>query len=137
MHNLKAHLEEELGWEVALSAEKTLLERLSSERFDLLVVDSMIHSQTMNAENREVQNIHYDNVKWDRTGLEFVRRFRKGEYYQEAQGTPSNAPIIVLSAVANSAADGEWGKVIQNEHHVEKPFRLSDLVSLMNRLLQE
>lgn len=137
MQNLKDHLEEELGWDVTLTAEKTLLERLGHERFDILLIDSMIHSKSTNSQMQAVQNIHYDNVKWDRTGLEFVRRFRKGEYSHASRGTPSDVPIIVLSAVADSAANGEWGKIIQTEHHVEKPFRLFDLTNLMHRLLQE
>lgn len=137
MQNLKEHLEEEMGWEVKLTAENTLLERLCQERFDLLLVDSMIHAESRDSQKRLVKNIHYDNVKWDRTGLEFVRRFRKGDYSRASQGTPSTVPIVILSAVADSAADGEWGKIIPTEHHVEKPFRLSDLTDLMSRLLQE
>lgn len=137
MYDLKSHLEEELGWDVELSAEKNLLERLGRERFDLLIVDLMIRPKSVDADNREVQNIHYEGVKWDRTGLEFIHRFRKGEYSRKSQGTPSNVPIIALSAVADSAANGEWGKILQNERHIEKPFRLSDLVNLMCNLLQE
>jgi len=137
MHNLQIYLEEELGWEVEFSAEKNLLERLRQEKFDLLIVDLMIRPQSLNANGQEVQNIHYENVKWDRTGLEFIRRFREGEYAQNGKGTSPSAPIIVLSAVADSTADEEWGKIIQHEKHVEKPFRLSDLIDLMHKLLQE
>jgi CheY-like chemotaxis protein len=137
MHSLQAYLQEEKGWEVELSAEKSLLTRLGREKFDLLIVDLMIRPKGVDAENREVQNIHYDDVKWDRTGLEFIRRFRQGEYAQDGKGTSPNTPIIALSAVADSAADEEWGKIIQNENHVEKPFRLSDLVALILSLLQE
>jgi CheY-like chemotaxis protein len=136
MHSLQTYLEEEKGWDVELSAEKSLLKRLGREKFDLLIVDLMIRPKGVDAENREVENIHYDNVKWDRTGLEFIRRFRQGEYAQDDKGTSPNTPIIALSAVADSAADEEWGKIIQNENHVEKPFRLSDLVTLILSLLQ-
>jgi CheY-like chemotaxis protein len=137
MHGLKSHLEEEFGWDVELSAEKRVLERFCQERFDLIVVDSMIHPPSMGADKQENQNIHYDGVKWDRTGLEFLRRLRAGEYTQKGRGTSSGVPAIVLSAVADSAADGEWGKILKNEHYTEKPFRLSDLVNLMRSLLQE
>jgi CheY-like chemotaxis protein len=137
MHSLQTYLKEEKGWSVELSAEKNLLERLCREQFDLLIVDLMIRPKSVNADNQEVQNIHYDNVKWDRTGIEFIRRFRQGEYTQNSKGTSPTVPIIVLSAVADSPADGEWGKIIQNEHHVEKPFRLSELINLMRNLLQE
>jgi response regulator RpfG family c-di-GMP phosphodiesterase len=77
-------------------------------------------------------------VKWDRTGLGFLNRIRKGEYSGEkGQGTPSNIPIIVLSAVVDSEANSEWRKTLQNEHYLEKPFRLSDLQNLMHDVLQE
>lgn len=137
MHNLQIYLEEELDWEVVFSAEKTMLERLGREKFDLLIVDLMIRPKGLGASGQEVQNIHYENVKWDRTGLEFIRRFRQGEYAQNNKGTSPHAPVIVLSAVADSTANGEWGKIIKNEPHVEKPFRLSDLINLMQKLLRE
>ena len=137
MHSLQTYLDEEKGWKVELSAENNLLERLGRERFDLLIVDLMIRPKGVDADNQEVQNIHYDNVKWDRTGLEFIRRFRQGEYSKNGKGTAPNTPIIALSAVADSAADAEWGKIIENEKHVEKPFRLSDLINLIINLLQE
>ncbi|CAG0953496.1 hypothetical protein ANAEL_00199 [Anaerolineales bacterium] len=137
MHDLKSYLEEELGWEVEFSAEKNLLQRLGQEQFDLLLVDVMIRPKNIGPNSQEVENIHYDNVKWDHTGLEFIRRFRQGEYSQEGMGTSRNVPLIALSAVADSAADGEWGKIIQNEHCVEKPFRLSELIKLVQKLLQE
>ena len=137
MQSLQVYVKMELNLDVELSAEKSLLERLDKEKFDLLIVDLMIHPRGTDANNQEVENIHYDNVKWDRTGLEFIRRFRMGEYTPSGIGTPTNVPIIVMSAVADTATNGEWGKVIQNEHHMEKPFRLSDLMSLMRNLLQE
>jgi CheY-like chemotaxis protein len=137
MHNLQIYLEEELGWEVELSAEKKLLERLKQKQFDLLIVDLMIRPKSLNANGQEVQNIHYENVKWDRTGLEFIRRFRQGEYTQNSKSTSPSTPVIVLSAVADSTADEEWGEIVQREKHVEKPFRLSELIDLMHKLLQE
>ena len=137
MQSLKTYLEEELGWNVELSAQRKLLDRLCREQFDLIVVDLMIRPLSMDPDKGEIQNINYDGVKWDRTGLEFLRRLRKGEYTQKGKGTSPGVPAIILSAVADSAADGEWGKIIQNEHRVEKPFRLSGLVNLIRSLLQE
>lgn len=137
MEVLYKYLKEELGLDVEFSADANLLQRLDREKFDLLLVDLMIHRFSSDAENEKVQNIHYDNVRWDRTGLEFIRRFRTGEYTPTGRGTSTSVPIIVLSAVADSATDGEWGKILEKERIVEKPFRLSDLISLINQLLQE
>lgn len=137
MQNLQVFVKKELNMDVELTAEKNLLQRLGKEKFDLLIVDLMIQPKSFNGENLEVENIHYDGVKWDRTGLEFIRRFRKGEYTQTGKGTSVDVPIIIMSAVSDSAANGEWGKIIQNEHRMEKPFRLSDFMKLVNTLLQE
>ena len=137
MQNVQVYAKKELNMDIELTAEKSLLQRLGEEKFDLLIVDLMIHPRSFNGDNQEVENIHYDEVKWDRTGLEFIRRFRKGEYTHPGQGTSVDVPIIIMSAVSDSAANGEWGKIIQNEHRMEKPFRLSDFMKLVNKLLQE
>ncbi|MBI3167459.1 MAG: response regulator transcription factor [Chloroflexi bacterium] len=136
MSGLQFYLEEEMGWEVDLTAEQKLLERLGREKFDLLIVDLMIRPKGITENKKTIQNIHFDNVKWDRTGAEFVRRFRQGAYFGKG-GTSPDVPIIVLSAVADSAADEQWGDIIRNEHPAEKPFRLSDMVALIRSLLQE
>lgn len=137
MSSLQFYLEEEMRWKTMLTAEQNVLELLGQEQFDLLIVDLMIRPKSPDADQREVHNIHFDNVKWDRTGAEFIRRFRLGEYSQQGKGTSPDVPIIVLSAVADSAADEEWGEVIRKEHYVEKPFRLSDIVNLIRSLLGE
>ncbi len=137
MESLHSYMQNELGLSVEFSAEANLLERLDREKFDLIIVDLMIHPQSLNAKKEQVQNIHYDGTRWDRTGLEFIRRFRAGEYTSTGKGTSASVPMIVLSAVADSTMNREWGKIIQNEHHLEKPFRLSELRNLIRRLLQE
>lgn len=137
MAELYQYLKEDIGLEVEFSASENLLKRLDREKFDLLIVDLMIHQYSLNAQNEKVQNIHYDNVRWDRTGLEFIKRFRTGQYTPSGRGTSTSVPIIVLSAVADSATDGELGDILAKEHPCEKPFRLSDLTGLISRLLQE
>jgi CheY-like chemotaxis protein len=137
MEGLQLYMQNELGLRVEFSADANLLKRLDQEKFDLIIVDLMIHPHSPNAQNEQVQNIHYDGVRWDRTGLEFIRRFRAGEYTRTGKGTSTSVPIIVLSAVADSTMNREWGKTIQSEHHLEKPFRLSELSNLICRLLQE
>lgn len=137
MEVLYKFLKEELGLTVEFSASETLLKRLDQEKFDLLLVDLMIHQFSTDPNKEKVKNIQYENVRWDRTGLEFIRRFRSGEYTQTGRGTSTSVPIIVLSAVADSATDGEWAEILEKENIVEKPFRLSDLISKINGLLQE
>lgn len=138
MRHFKEHIEEELGWYIELTAERSLLERLSRERFDLILVDLMIHPTSLDADGQEVQNIHFEGISWLKTGLEFLRRLRKGDFSKEAGlGTPPDVPVIVLSAVADYSVENELGEDIRMEGYVEKPFRLEDLVERIRRLLQE
>ncbi len=137
MESLHSYMKGEMELDVEFSADARLLERLDREKFDLLIVDVMIHPRSPNAQNEEVENIHYDGIRWDQTGLEFIRRFRMGEYTPTGRGTSVSVPIIVLSAIADSTANRDWVKIIQSEHHMEKPFRLSELISLIECLLEE
>jgi len=137
MHDLMQHLVKELKWNVELTASVDVLIRLSEEHFDLLIVDLMIRPTSKDQNGNLTQNIQYRDVKWDRTGLEFLRRFRNGEYSKKESGTSSDVPVIVLSAVADTTANGEWGKILKHEIYVEKPFRLSDLVKQMQSLVRQ
>jgi len=138
MRDLKEHLEEEMRWSVELAANAGLLERLSYERFDLIVVDLMIHPTSLDAEGKEVQNVHFNDVNWRKTGLEFLRRLRRGEFSKgQGMGTSPDIPVLVLSAVAQYSVENELGEEIPIEGYVEKPFRLEDLVERIRRLLQE
>jgi CheY-like chemotaxis protein len=138
MRDLKEHIEEEMGLYVELTADAGLLERLSRERFDLVVVDLMIYPTSLDAHGYEVQNVHFNGVLWRKTGLEFLRRLRKGEFSKEAGlGTSPDVPVIVLSAVANYSVKNELGEDISVEEYVEKPFRLEEMVEHIRGLLQE
>jgi CheY-like chemotaxis protein len=137
MFDLKAHLEEELGWSVELSANKSILERLRVESFDIIVLDLMIRPVSLDSNNQEVQNIHYEGIHWTQTGLEFLRRFRNGDYTLDNRSTPSNIPVLILSAVANNTVGRDREKLLLKENYTEKPFRLADLVKKMQFLLSE
>jgi len=138
MYDLKEHLEEDIGWDVELTADRSLLERLRHERFDLIVVDLMIRPTSLDAEGREVQNVHFDGVNWHKTGLEFLRRLRKGEFSQKPDlGTPPDVPAIILSAVAGYSVTDELGEDVRFNGYLEKPFRLDELIEKIRELLQE
>ena len=138
MRHLKEHLEEMFEWHVELTADAGLLQRLKHERFDLIVVDVMIRPTSLDAHGREVQNIHFDGVHWLRTGLEFLRRLRKGEFSKEpGMGTSPDVPVLIVSAVCDHSEVEELGKEVPFDGYIEKPFRLHELVEHMRRLLQE
>ena len=159
MRDLKDHIEDEEGWYVELSAQEELLERLGRERFDLIVVDLMIHPISFDADGKEVTNVHYEGVNWKQTGLEFIRRLRKGEYSQASgEGTPPDVPIIVLSAVADQSTEEKIKEAVypagaatppvqstgpvqktgaegRLPSYIQKPFRLQEMVERIRSLL--
>jgi CheY-like chemotaxis protein len=138
MRDLKEQLEEEMGWSVELIADRSLLERLRHERFDLIVVDLMIRPTSLDANGKEVQNIHFDGINWQKTGLEFLRRLRKGEFSEKPDlGTSPDVPTIILSAVAGYSVTGELGGDVRFNGYLEKPFSLDECVEKMCELLQE
>ena len=138
MQDLKEYIEEELGWQVELSAQADIPERLKRERFDIVVVDLMIHPTSFDASGRQVENVHFPGVPWMKTGLEFLRRLRKGEFVETPNaGTPSDVPVLILSAVAGYSVTDELGKVIRVNGYVEKPFRLHDLVMRIRTMVRE
>ena len=138
MQDLKEYIEEEIHWEVMLSAQTDVLERLRHEHFDVVVVDLMIHPTSFDAEGRQVENVHFVGVPWVKTGLEFLRRLRRGEFAGEGcGGTSPDVPVLILSAVAGYSVTDELGKAIRVSAYVEKPFRLADLVMRIRTLVKE
>ena len=137
MQYLRDHLQETLGWHVELTAEACVLERLSKERFDLLVVDIMIHSSGTNDRGGSVENISFGRANWKRAGIDFLKRLRAGEFSGESNtGTSPDVPVLVLSAVADFHIKDELENDPSIVGYMEKPFRLQELVERMSEALQ-
>jgi DNA-binding response OmpR family regulator len=135
---LKNFLEAVHGFQVELTAEKGLIERLQTECFDLICVDVMIHPISLNASNQEVKNIHFDQINWRRTGLVFVKRLHNGEFNADpSKGTSPQVPVIVLSAVADPSEEDAINTYPQTTKYMEKPFDLEELVERIYQLLRE
>lgn len=131
MEPLKEVLEDN-GYSVVLTAAQEILGELATERFDLVSVDFMIHPETP-AHNGEgvVANVHYPGSNWQETGLEFLRRLRRGEYAGEGgQGTPGTTPVIVLSATADPDESYDAQAIF------EKPFDLEEIIGTLGTLLR-
>lgn len=138
MRDLKEHLEEMHGYEVELTADAAVSDRLRRERFDLVLVDIMIHPRSPNAAGDEVDNIHFAGVPWVKTGLEFLRRLRAGEFCAEpGAGTSPDVPTIVLSAVANDSINSELKDHHLAQAYMKKPYRFREILNTIGALLQE
>src|SRR5689334_21353685 len=122
---LKIFLETVHGFQVELTAEKELLERLQYEHFDLICVDLMLHPISLNANNQEIKNIHFDGVNWQRTGLAFLKQLRDGQFNGDpGKGTSPQVPVIMLSAVADTSAADAVEISPYTAQYMEKPFDL-------------
>lgn len=134
---LKIFLETVHDFTVELTAKKDLLVRLPHEKFDLLCVDLMIHPIGLDADHHEVQNIHFDQVNWRRTGLAFLKQLREGQFSRDPkQGTSPQVPVILLSAVADTSA-AEVLEFSPYAQYMEKPFDLDELLDRINQLLKD
>ncbi len=131
MAPLKAALEEH-GYAVLLTAAESVLARLATERFDLVIVDVMIHPISPDQDEKGVvTNVQYQDVNWQQTGLEFLHRLRRGDYAgSNGQGTPSDVPAIILSATADPDEPHEAQAIF------EQPFDLDEVISTLDALLQ-
>jgi CheY-like chemotaxis protein len=135
-NSLKAHIKVlEKRYAVIIGAEQALVDQQRSRCFDLVVIDIMIHHLSLpynpTAEhtvagdsNEEVINTKFGNVGWRRTGLEFLRLIRNGQYADS--GFKRDVPVIVTTAVVNYPARQEAIK-LGIAGYLEKPFSTTDL----------
>ena len=138
LRHLREYLETDLGWQVEVTAEAGILERLATEAFDLILIDIMVRPESLDAQGNKVHNVHFPDISWLRTGLEFLERLRRGEFVAvPGQGTAPDVPVIVLSAVAHYSVEDFLPPSTETSDYVEKPFRVSDLVARIERLMQE
>jgi CheY-like chemotaxis protein len=141
MGGLRDYLKARYHWRVDLTADESILRRLAEVRYDLILLDVMIHTQDPAAGERQdptapqQQNVHFEGVSWRLTGLRFLQSLRRGEYDQGA-GTPPDVPVIIVSAALTSSVKSE----LEQDRNVygvfEKPFVLSELVKAIQAALE-
>lgn len=138
LRHLREYLERDFGWQVEVTAEQSILERLGTKAFDMILIDIMVRPESYDPQGNKVQNVHFPGTSWLRTGLEFLARLRRAEFVAEPdQGTSPDVPVIVLSAVAHYSVQDALPPSSATTDYVEKPFRVSDLVAHIERLMQE
>ena len=131
MTPLKDLLEQQ-GYQVELTAQKTITQRLMHEKFDLICVDLMIHPQSPGPSDSITTNVRYPNISWQNTGMEFVKQLRHGSYAgPDDMGTPKDVPIIILSATADPHNGNGADEIL------EKPFDPETLLQIIKRLLSK
>ena len=140
---LKTYLELVENYQIELTASGEVLDRLATERFDLICVDVMIQSESPDAEGEPVMNVQYPGVKWQKIGIEFLKRLRAGAYAGvNTEGTPANVPVIVLSAIADVHNNSGVDAIAQIENSAntlwfEKPFDVEKIIEAIHTLIAE
>jgi CheY-like chemotaxis protein len=119
-------------YEVIVGASKELVEQSRRQPVDLVIVDLMIHKFTFDEEGNEVQNIHYADVNWQRTGVEFLRRVRVGDY--EDFGFSAAVPAIVATAKVDNPIRDEV-EALGVKAYLEKPFSVDELKEAVDAAL--
>ena len=114
-------------YRLEVGADWDLIKQPREEPFDLLILDIMIHTDSRDSENKIVESIRFPGVKWRQTGLEFLRRLRKGDY--TSFGLPPDTPVVVASAVVDHLVKEEIinDLGVDREAYLEKPFTMDAL----------
>jgi CheY-like chemotaxis protein len=133
-HLLAAHLEKlQKKYEVIIGAHWELIKKTRQQAFDLVLLDIMIHKFSFDVKNqKEVENIEFQDVHWSSIGVEFLKRMRKGEY--ESYGFKKNVPVIAATA----RVDYPTREAVENigvSSFLVKPFTIDKLKTSIEKVL--
>lgn len=137
MAPLKDLLEALCHIDVDLSASKETLDRLRTVRYDLLCIDIMILPKSLDVRQEEVENIHFDGVHWQKTGLAFLERLRRGDFAAGERSTSPNVPVIVLSAIPDDSLEGAGYRDGPTTRQLEKPYEVEVLINTITEMIGE
>lgn len=123
-----------MKYNVIVGASQELIEQERLQPMGLLVVDLLIHHSGFDESEKEVMNITYPDVKWQRTGLEFLKRVRAGDY--ERFGFPALIPVVAATAVIDSSTREEI-EGLGIKKYLEKPFSVDKLEKAIDSIIGE
>ena len=123
-------------YKVTLGAHEDLVATRRDEPFDLLILDLMIHPESSDAAGTIAKSIAFDKVEWQRVGLEFLERIRRGEY--EEFGFPIDIPVVVATAVGEYRVQEKTiGELqVRADAYLEKPFTVDALLEAVAKCLK-
>jgi DNA-binding NarL/FixJ family response regulator len=119
-------------YEVIVSARQKVIEQSRQRPLDLVIVDLMIHHWSFDEAGEEVENISYPGVGWQRTGVEFLKRVRAGNY--EEFGFPAAILVIVATAEVDESTYEEVEQ-FDVKTYLEKPFSVDALEESIKTIL--
>jgi len=123
-------------YEITLAAHWPVIRVERKVLFDLVIIDLMIHHSSLDEAGREVENISYKDkdkdIPWQRTGVEFLRRIRLGEY--EEYGFSKDVKVIIASAVVDHEAK-EGTQALTISSYIEKPFTIEEIQQAIQKVI--
>jgi len=133
-HLLEAHFKKlQKKYEVIIGAHWELIKKTRQQAFDLVLLDIMIHKFSFDVKNqKEVENIEFQDVHWSNIGVEFLKRIRKGEY--ETYGFNKNVPVVAATA----RVDYSTREAVENigvSDFLVKPFTIDKLKISIEKVL--
>jgi CheY-like chemotaxis protein len=127
-------LEEQTHSSITITADESIRTIIGKEKFDILLIDSMIRPIRKDKDGNISENIHFDGVNWRKTGVELIKWVREGKLVlNQATSTSPLVPIIVLSAITNVISDSVTN--YKNVELISKPYRVSELIDTINHML--
>jgi len=125
-------LREKGEYDLKRAAHWEVIGELREIPFDLVIIDLNIHHSSTDESGKEVTNITYEGISWKRTGVEFLKRIRNGEY--EDFGFSKEVPVIIASAVTDHFVKQEVRNLIISKY-IEKPFTAEELQNAFREVL--
>lgn len=90
-------------YNVIIGAHKELIKQKRKDSFHLVLLDLMIHENSLKYDSKEemvTKNIEFKGVNWTEIGVEFLREIREGKY--KDNGFPEDIPVITITAHVDS-----------------------------------
>ena len=120
-------------YDVINSAKVADVETKRKDHFDIVIIDIMIHPQEHEDDpQRTPENVTFADIPWTRTGVEFLRRIRRGQYKQF--GFPQNIQCIIATAAVDQNMVKELDALGINKM-LEKPFTIETMETAISELL--
>jgi CheY-like chemotaxis protein len=119
-------------YKVVIGADRHLIEQHRQHPVDLVIIDLLIHHHSLDEEENPVENVRFPQVNWKRTGVEFLRRLRAGDY--EEFGLSAAVPVVIATAAVDYSVQHDVMQLGPNAY-LEKPFTIDQLEEAIDAVL--
>lgn len=122
------------GYNITVTAKEKLIFTPRKEPFDLLLLDIMIKAKEHVEDERFEGNLHFEDINWSETGLEFFKRIRQGVYTE--YGLLKDITCIVVTATADADVIEQLFK-LEPKRVIWKPYKVETLLLEVRSVFKE